>query len=90
MVEDGWLQEGVAPSYFLEGMLSNVPSNVYGSSYQQTVINCFNHIYGMQDKSQLTCTNGIHWLLRPGHSVCWSPEQHTAFMEAFKSYWNAF
>ncbi|QIO70600.1 nucleotidyltransferase [Rhizobium leguminosarum bv. trifolii] len=90
MVEDGWLKQGGAPSYFLEGMLYNVPTNLYGTSYQQTVINCFNHIYEMEDKSRLTCANGIHWLIRPGHSVCWSPDQHTVFMEAFKQYWNAF
>jgi hypothetical protein len=90
MVEDGWLKEGGAPSYFLEGMLYNVPTNLYGTSYQQTVINCFNHIDGMEDKSRLTCANGIHWLIRPGHSVCWSPDQHAVFMEAFKQYWNAF
>ncbi|NTF51020.1 nucleotidyltransferase domain-containing protein [Rhizobium rhizogenes] len=88
MIEDERLQEGIAPSYFLEGMLYNVPANLFGVSYQQTVMNCFNHIYGMQDKSQLTCANGIHYLLRHGHSVCWSPDDHNTFMEAFKQFWN--
>ncbi|MDE4561862.1 nucleotidyltransferase [Sinorhizobium meliloti SM11] len=88
MIEDGRLQEGIAPSYFLEGMLYNVPTNLFGGSYQQTVINCFNHIYGLQDKSQLTCANGIHYLLRHGHSVCWPPDDHNTFMEAFKQFWN--
>lgn len=90
MVQDGWLQEGIAPSYFLEGMLSNVPNHLYGAGYQQTVINCFNYVYGLPDKSQLTCANGIHWLLRSGHSVCWEPAHHNTFMEAFKNYWNAY
>lgn len=90
MIADGRLQEGIAPSYFVEGMLWNVPNNLFGTSYQQTVINCFNHIYGMQDKSQLTCANGIHWLLRHGYSVCWSPDNHNTFMEAFKKFWNEF
>jgi len=90
MIENGYLQEGVAPSYFLEGMLWNVPASLFGQTYQQTVVNCFDHIYGMQDKSQLTCANGIHWLLRDGYSVCWSPASHDAFMEAFKQFWNDF
>jgi hypothetical protein len=90
MIENGQLQEGVAPSYFLEGMLYNVPANLFGVSHQQTVISCFNHIYGMQDKSKLTCANGIHWLLRQGHSVCWSPDDHNTFMEAFKQFWDDF
>lgn len=90
MVADGRLREGIAPSYFLEGMLWNVPDNLFGTSYQQTVINCFSYIYNMRDKSQLTCANGIHWLLRHGHSVCWSPDNHNTFMEAFKKLWNEF
>jgi hypothetical protein len=90
MINDGRLQNGIAPSYFLEGMLWNVPNNLFGTSYQQTVINCFNHIYSMQDKSQLTCANGIHWLLRNGHPVCWPPNNHTTFMESFKDFWNEF
>lgn len=28
MIENGYLQEGIAPSYFLEGMLWNVPNNL--------------------------------------------------------------
>ncbi|SNY90313.1 hypothetical protein SAMN04515647_0476 [Cohaesibacter sp. ES.047] len=90
MINEGRLQDGIAPSYFLEGMLYNVPNNLFGTNFQQTVINCFNHIYGIQDKSQLTCANGIHWLLRQGHSVCWSPDNHNTFMEAFKQFWNDF
>lgn len=90
MVNEGRLQEGIAPSYFLEGMLWNVPNNLFGTSYQNTVINCFNHIYGTQDKSNLTCANGIHFLLRNGHPVCWPPNNHATFMEAFKDFWNEF
>ncbi|WP_412066390.1 nucleotidyltransferase [Rhizobium sp. SYY.PMSO] len=90
MIDDGRLKEGVAPSYFLEGMIWNVPINLFGVSYQQTVINCFNHIYGMADKSELTCANGIHWLLRDGFPTSWSPNDHNIFMEAFKQFWNDF
>jgi hypothetical protein len=90
MIADGRLPDSIAPSYFLEGMIWNVPNQLFGTSYKQTVINCFNHIYGMQDKSQLTCANGIHWLLREGHTVCWSPKNHSTFMEAFKNFWNDF
>ena len=90
MVADGRLKDGIAPSYFLEGMLWNVPNNMFGTSYQQTVINCFNYVSSLKDKSQLTCANGIHWLLRDGHPVCWSPSNHEAFMAAFLKFWNEF
>lgn len=90
MIDDGRLQDGVAPSYFLEGMLWNVPNQLFGGSYQQTTINCFNHIYGMPDKARLTCANGIHRLIRDGDPVCWPSQNHDAFMEAFKTFWNDF
>lgn len=90
MIENGYLQEGVAPSYFLEGMLWNIPNNLFGSSYKDTVIACFNHIYAMQDKTQLTCANAFHWLLRDGFPTSWSPTDHSTFMEAFKQFWNDF
>ncbi|MTI45639.1 hypothetical protein JM93_00735 [Roseibium hamelinense] len=90
MVNEGRLQDGVAPSYFLEGMLWNVPNNFFGTSYQETVIKCFNHIYDMPDKSDLRCANGIHYLLRNGHPVCWEPNNQAIFMEAFKDFWNDF
>ncbi len=88
MIENGYLQEGVAPSYFLEGMLWNVPNTLFGTSYEDTVVACFNHIYGLQDKTQLKCANNYHWLLRQEFPTSWSPTDHNTFMEAFKQFWN--
>jgi hypothetical protein len=90
MIENGYLQDGVAPSYFLEGMLWNVPNNLFGTSYEDTVVACFNHIYTMQDKTQLKCANDYHWLLRSEFPTSWSPTDHNTFMEAFKQFWNNF
>jgi len=42
MIEQGLLAEGVAPSYFLEGMLYNVPNDKFGNSYADTWVECFN------------------------------------------------
>ena len=39
MIERGELAEGVAPSYYLEGMLYNVPADKFGTSYQDTFTN---------------------------------------------------
>ncbi|UDL90698.1 nucleotidyltransferase [Mesorhizobium sp. PAMC28654] len=87
MIENGLLKEGLAPSYYLEGLLWNVPYNYYGSSFQQTVTNCINFI-NASDTSQFHCANGIHWLLRDGYQVCWSPANFTTFMAALQGFWN--
>ena len=39
MVNDHCLADGVAPSYFLEGMVWNIPSQNFTWSYQQTFEN---------------------------------------------------
>lgn len=90
MIENGYLQEGVAPSYFLEGMLWNVPNSLFGTCYEDTVVACFNYIYGIQDKTQLKCANAYHWLLRQELPTSWAPTDHHTFMEAFKRFWNDF
>lgn len=88
MIDDGLLKEGVAPSYFLEGMLWNVPDNLFGKSYFETVVACFNHMSFMEDKTQLKCANNYHWLLRDEFPTSWSLNDHSTFMEAFKLFWN--
>jgi hypothetical protein len=36
MIDAGAIEDGVAPSYFLEGLLYNVPNDNFGSSYEDT------------------------------------------------------
>lgn len=88
MVRDGWLAEGVAPSYFLEGMLSNVPDNLFGLTYRGTVAAAIAWL-AQADPSELLCANGIHYLVREGHSVCWSPPSFRAYLAATAHYWDA-
>ncbi|WP_029618519.1 nucleotidyltransferase domain-containing protein [Pseudorhizobium marinum] len=86
MIAHGRLKEGLAPSYFLEGLLSNVPNGLFGGTYQSTVVNCINHILSA-DTSNFYCANGFHYLLRSGHPVCWSPSDFQIFMAALKKFW---
>lgn len=87
MVEDGKLAGGVAPSYFIEGMLWNVPASKFGTSYQDSWVNSFNWIL-QADKTQLACANNLHWLVRDNTNVCWSTEDFDAYIAAAKNYWN--
>jgi hypothetical protein len=87
LVADGLLADGLAPSYFVEGMLHNAPSDLFGASYVDTFVKTFNWI-SSADRSKLVCANGRHWLLRDGQSVCWSEGNCSQFLAAAREYWN--
>ena len=44
-------------------MLYNVPNDTFGGTYQQSWINCFNHIV-TADRKKLVCANYMHWLVK--------------------------
>ena len=71
MVNRGFLADGIAPSYFLEGMLYNVPSHYFVNSFQQTFKNYLNYLWKC-DPVQLICANKLHWLIRDGCQTCWN------------------
>ncbi|TQM92408.1 nucleotidyltransferase domain-containing protein [Roseinatronobacter monicus] len=87
MIEAGYLEDGVAPSYFIEGMLWNVPNQNFVSSYQQTYLNCHAWLKAC-DISKLFCANGYHFLLRDGTKVCWNEKDFNKFRAAMVKYWN--
>ena len=88
MVAEGDLAEGLAPSYFLEGMLYNLPNNQFGSSYVSTIANA---LYWLQtsDRSKLLCANEMYFLLHPTSPVTCREEKFQAYLNATISYWNA-
>lgn len=87
MVADGYLADGVAPSYFIEGMLWNVPNNKFGASFEDSFVNSFNWVND-SDKTQLACANGLYWLIREGGGNCWKPADFATYIAAVKKYWN--
>jgi hypothetical protein len=42
MVADSKLEGGLAPSYYIEGLLYNVPSTIYGISYENSFVKSIN------------------------------------------------
>ncbi len=87
MIEQGYINDELAPSYFLEGMLSNVPAQHFVASRQQTFENCM-HWLQASPTGDLTCANGIHYLLRDGHSVCWNVADFNAFRDSAMLFYN--
>lgn len=88
MIDDGYLLEGVAPSYFLEGMLYNVPSQLFVPVRAATFENYINWL-DQCDQPNLLCASERYYLLRDGSPVCWNQNDFDTFRTAAVSYWKA-
>ena len=86
MQQKGYLTKGRAPSYFIEGMLSNVPPVKFTYSRQSTFENAWNWLK-QADRDKLMCANGIHFLCRKAN-VCWDPDDFEATLSAYATFWN--
>lgn len=87
-IEEGLLKEGVAPSYYIEGLLYNVPLDKFGPSYQESFINTLNWIQKEADKEQFLCANEQYYLLRDGHPTCWPKADGDALINSLIKLWN--
>ena len=88
MIEKGLLADGVAPSYFIEGMLWNVPNDKFTGDYQDMWVACFNWIV-TADETKLACANDLYWLIRENSAVCWPSADFHRFTAALKKYWES-
>ncbi len=86
MVADEILPIGIAPSYFLEGLLYNVPNDKFGRSYQDTIVSSLNWILAT-DRTDFVCANEQYYLLRNGEPNCWPITSCDRFLEAFVKLW---
>ena len=84
----GLIEQGLAPSYFLEGMAYNIPTENFGISYGSTIVGCVNYIHGLKDRSELVCANEQYYLLRDGSPVTWTEESCMKFVNSAAKMWN--
>lgn len=88
LVDNGLLKPGIAPSYYLEGLLYNVPNIKFGSSYQDCFVNAFNWIQQEGVKDDFVCANEQFYLLRDNKHTCWAKVDCDAFLNAAINRWN--
>ena len=86
MVDDGVIKAGLAPSYFLEGMLWNVPAAKFGNTYDELFVNTINWVM-QADRTKLACANDLFWLVRDNSKVCWATADFDAYLAAAAKYW---
>jgi hypothetical protein len=86
LIDDGHIEDDTACSYFIEGMLYNVPDAKFGSSYAGTFSNVVNWLW-QTERSKLMCANREYWLL--GNSnIQWTAEKCDSFLAALIQLWN--
>jgi len=86
--DNGILPTGVAPSYFIEGLLWNVPVQLFGGSYSDTIRQVLDWLL-RTDRSGFLCANGQHPLLAPDSSLSWHPDHCRAFLDGLAILWNS-
>ena len=89
MIDAGYLRAGIAPSYFLEGMIYNVPNENFTGTYQDTVARALNWIRNC-DRAQLQCANELYYLCHPTSPVTWRAELLEAYLDAAVRFWNEY
>jgi hypothetical protein len=87
MIAEGRIASDLAPSYFVEGMLYNVPDVQFGPNWSATVVNAINWLSAC-DRDTLVCANEQYLLLHPNSPVTWRAEKFEAFLAAMIASWN--
>jgi len=87
-VAEGILKDGVAPSYYIEGLLYNVPPEKFVTSYQSSFVNAFTWIQEEAIKKDLVCANEQYYLLRDGFHTCWPTANGEEFISSVIELWD--
>jgi hypothetical protein len=88
LVDDGVLQKGDAPSYFIEGLLYNIPPAQFTGTYSNMVYNILKWLHDNPDHTKFVCVNERYYLLRDNDSVCWPIADGAKFIAAVTKLWN--
>lgn len=84
------ITRAVASSYFIEGLIYNVPNDKFGGSYAATVLGTINWVRSLDRETlnKLVCANQEYYLLRDGLPTCWPYGNYDTFLSALATMWN--
>jgi hypothetical protein len=88
MIDQGSLSDDVAPSYFLECLLYNVPDAAFGQSLQDTFVRVWNWLWKDAPGNTLRCQNG-QLLLFGTAAEQWQISNAKVLLEALKRLWES-
>jgi hypothetical protein len=87
LIEKRLIHPDTAPSYYIEGLLYNVPADQFGTTYTNSVVNSINWVWGA-DRSKFLCVNKQYFLCHPTSPVTWRDEKRDLFIEGAVQLWN--
>jgi hypothetical protein len=88
LAANGSIADGVAPSYFIEGLLYNIPNDEFTGTYATMAFNILKWLHDTTDRSQFLCANEQYYLLRDNSRVCWPTASGQQFINAAIHLWN--
>jgi len=88
LVNDGVIAKDVAPSYYIEGLLYNVPNVNFVADQAQAVYNVLYWLATTVDRTNFVCANERYYLLRDNDPVCWPIANGPAFINAVVNLWD--
>jgi hypothetical protein len=87
LMDEGLLRDGAAPSYYIEGLLHNVPDTAFVARHDATMLNALRWIYNC-DRGTLNCAHQMSRLIGDHNPVAWPLADCNAFIQAMASYWD--
>lgn len=87
LIVEGVIERGVAPSYYLEGLLYNVPVEKFGISYENSMVECIRWLVAA-DRSKFICANEQYKLLDGSKDVTWNTNDCDAYLNGLVDLWN--
>jgi hypothetical protein len=88
MIDDGIIAKGSAPSYYIEGLLYNVPDDQFTGDYEDIALNILTWLYNTSDRTNFECANGQYYLLRDNSHTCWACADGANFINGAIKLWN--
>ena len=85
-MEQDYIGQGLAPSYFAECLLSNAPDSAFQTSFQGTYRSVVNWMV-QTDLKELVCQNGRQYLFGPSPEQ-WSVADADSFARHLVALWN--
>lgn len=86
LIEQGEIDSGIAPSYYLEGLLYNVPADKFGTSYDNSMVECINWLFAA-DRTNFVCANEQYKLLDGNSDVTWNTTDCDAYLNGLVRLW---
>jgi hypothetical protein len=88
LVEKKYIAEGGAPSYYIEGLLYNIPDDEFAGNYQDVTYNVLKWLEDHPDRTQFLCANKQYYLLRDNSKTCWACADGEKYINGAIKLWN--